>query len=152
MRVLKTWALVSVLLLVAAAAWRWRHADFVRELTHGRPKSAIDIPFDNGTVRQYEKASPDTRQGAAPEAAPAGVRKCRRSAEIVYTGAACPAGARELPMQGGTLSVVSGQGAAATRPRQAGEPGERRSTLLEVLDRSGEIDLAHRRVERATSP
>ena len=152
MRVLKTWALVAALLLVVAAGWRYRHAGFIRELTHGQPKATVEIPFDNGTVRQYDRARPDARQGAAAQAAPAGVRKCRRGAEIIYTGGACPAGARELPMQGGTLSVVAGQHAPTTQPQRGGESAQRRSTLHDVLDRSGEIDLTQRRIERATGP
>lgn len=149
MRRVKTWALVVALLLAAAVAWRYRNADFIRELTHGRPQAAVQIPFDNGTVRQYEKARPDARPGAA---GPGGVRKCRRGAEIVYTGVECPAGARELPMQGGTLSVVAGQQAPATPSQRGGGPGERRSTLHDVLDRSGDIDITNRRIERATNP
>ena len=67
-------------------------------------------------------------------------------------GSECPPGMRELPMQGGTLSVVAGQHAPTTQPQRGGESAQRRSTLHDVLDRSGEIDLTQRRIERATGP
>ncbi len=140
-----SWVMLAA--IVAAVGWRYRDADWVRGWARSGPAEPVRIHFDNGTVREYLPAStPD----AAPLAGPAGVRKCRRGSEISYVSGTCPAGSKEQPIAGGTVSVVPGAG--APKPPPAVAAGPRRSTLYDALDPSGEPNLRERAMERAIDP
>lgn len=71
---LKSIALVSLVALAAAIGWRLNNTGFFAGLLHNPGPRAVNIPFDNGTVRQYDDAASAVVRLAkptAPAAAPA---------------------------------------------------------------------------------
>lgn len=146
---LKKLALVALLLLAAAVGWRLVNSGLIKDWLATRSDRPLNIPFDNGTVRQYEAASQPAAQAAKPAVVPGGIRKCRHRGEITYTNGACPPGAVEQGLAGGTVSVVSGQGQPKPAPTQA--PAPKRASLNDVLDRSEEMSLRDKRIEQAVN-
>lgn len=112
-------AILVVLLLLAASAWRYRDAPFWREWVGSArpaPGSPARIEFENGSNRD---ATGVTR--VVPRQA-AGPRKCRQGERVVYTDGACPPGTKEIEIAQGTLNVVSMPRAASAAPAPASAP------------------------------
>jgi hypothetical protein len=108
----------AVVAVVVAAGWRYRQAEWVSELLSPKDTRPARIQFDNGTVRAIAlpASGPD---GQTPLQLPAAkMHKCLKGGQITYTGDPCPAGAKELAMGQGSLSILP----AAKPPAKANGP------------------------------
>lgn len=115
-----------LVLLALAAAWRWRHSEFMRGLSGGAPaKPPAAFKFDNGSVRDATAASSPAPVAAITDVPIGGVRKCKKGKEVVYTDGDCPKGTQEHAIKQGTVTVVPAQ-AAAPKPPVGAEPGQAR--------------------------
>jgi hypothetical protein len=123
--------LVLVLALLAGAAWYYRDTEPLAHWLHAAPSMPLDI---------------GTPQATAPSAAPAGLRKCRNGAKIVYTSDTCPPGSVEQAIGGGAVTVVPGQRPAP--PPAQSNPADPASTLRDALVKPQQSDLREKRMEQ----
>jgi hypothetical protein len=134
-------ALGLSLVFLLALGWRYRHAEALQGLLAPPSAKPLAIPFDNGTVRQYQAASAPVAVEAT--ARPLGsVRKCRKGTEISYTNSLCPPGAKELELSNGTLNVLNSAPAGSRPTGPAPAP----------VAAPAEPTLAQRRIERLVNP
>ncbi len=141
---LKNVSIGAAVLLLASIGWRYRNAPVITAWMSPDPPAAAKIEFDNGTVRDYSAASQPGQGNDSRNLGSGGVRKCKKGAEIIYTNEACPQGAKEHQMTGGTISVVPGHGQpkpATPSPMDA----PRRATVYDAMDAS---EAPPRRQER----
>jgi hypothetical protein len=134
--VLKRIFLGALVAVLVAAAWRYRHADWVTQLLSPKDTRPARIQFDNGTVRAMAlpASGPD---GQTPLQLPAAaMRKCLKAGRITYTNEPCPAGAKELAMGQGSLSVLPSQKPpSATEANQRLGLGDAQSLKDKQMDR-----------------
>lgn len=106
---MKTIALGVGALLLLSTSWKYKDADVVQDFLHSnRAQAHPPIAFDND--RQGDLSEPSTSpQPAGTRTGPTGVRKCRQGEKIVYTDGDCPAGSREVTVNGGAVTVVPAQ-------------------------------------------
>lgn len=100
------------------------------------------------SVRAPDRAAAPTQAQQAPAgriSGVAGVRKCVRGGEVVYTSESCPPGHAEQTMQRGTVNVVT----ATPLPRPAAS-AERTGTIRDLAVTPGEPTLMDKHIERAT--
>ena len=113
-KLLLTLLLVAIL---AGAAWYYR---------------------DNPDLRRWlgqQQAATDTQvKGATPDAAAAGLRKCRGGGKVVYTDGDCPKGSAEQPIKGSVTVVPSQPGSAAKPAPGAPDPAATRAHDLLLPD------------------
>lgn len=126
--------------LLAAVAWQYRHADFLRAQPQARPAA---VKFDNGSVRDDASLLPAPPASGPRAVALGSTRKCQGPYSTVYTDNVCPPGTREKPMGSGTVTVVESRSAAKAQP---GPPV--RPALRELVDRPDEQGLADKRMQR----
>ena len=141
---LKNISIGAAVLLMASIGWRYRNAPVITAWLSPDQPAAARIEFDNGTVRDYSAASQPSQGNDSRNLGPGGVRKCKKGAEIIYTNEACPHGAKEHQMTGGTISVVPGD--TTPKPIQAPMDPPRRATVYDAMDASE--GAAPRRQER----
>jgi hypothetical protein len=143
---------ISMLVALLGATIAWRYYPLVHgALTSPRPTAPKPIVFDNGTVRRYV-APP--MPGSAPLVTtmpPGALRKCIKGKQKIYTDMPCPPGHQELGVSSDRLTVLPSQdsGRSAAKSDAAAPPAERRSTLRDALDVSGNDQNRQRIVDRA---
>ena len=131
--------------LLAAVGWQYRNAEFLREWL--RPQAPpVTVKFDNGSVRDEAVMLPAAPTGSLRPAALGTPRKCQGPHSTFYTDGVCPPGTREKVIASGTVTVVEARGAEKARAASAAPAGG--SVLRNVIDRSGENDLAEKRMQR----
>jgi hypothetical protein len=96
----KSLLLLLVLLLAGLAAWLMREPGSLARLTE-RAKQSVAPALTSAT--SATSATPST---SSQSASPAGLRKCKRGSEVLYTNDKCPAGSQEDLVKGGSLSVL----------------------------------------------
>lgn len=133
--------------VLLALGWRQLDTEAVQGLLRGRA-----APLAPPATERADDAVRPPERAAAPQDAPAGrisgvagVRKCVRGGEVVYTSESCPPGHREQGMQRGTLNVVT----ATPVPKPAAS-AERTGTLRDLAISPGEPTLMDKHIERAT--
>jgi hypothetical protein len=115
---LRTGVAVTVLALLAAAAWNQRDG----------------VPW-RGVIAPLQRALTD-QPVEHPSAAVGGVRRCALDTGIVYTDGDCPKGSRQQPLASGSLTVVPAQ--AAPRPA---DPAASAATVRDLALKPGEPTL-----------
>jgi len=135
---LKRLAIAVLAVFVLAIGWRLARSDWARSLAQPASKPAVEIKFDNGTVRQYDSAASVAERSRGQPKPLGTLRRCQRGTEVSYTDSFCPPGTRELAVGRGTVNVV-GAAAPAAKPASAMP----QPTLRELA--------VERAVERATS-
>ncbi|WP_146219436.1 hypothetical protein [Sphaerotilus hippei] len=148
---LKRLFLGSLLLILLAAGWRHRHAQWVQALLSPKDTRAVQIPFDNGSVRDVGPGPAPRPPARLSDVPIGGVRKCQKGGEVIYTDRACPRGGQEQPIRQGTVNVVAGQPRPAAESGQAAGPQPLIASPLIAphLDGPG---LRGRQIERAVAP
>ncbi len=99
---LRRLAIVVVVLVLGALAWRYRDS-FLGGDSASSTRPAASSPafkFDNGTNRDVTGTTV-----VVPRAA-AGPRRCQRGESVIYTDGTCPPGTKEIALVKGTLNVV----------------------------------------------
>ncbi|HEY4374408.1 MAG TPA: hypothetical protein VGN52_20975 [Burkholderiales bacterium] len=84
---------------------------------------------------------------------PAGVRKCKRGAEVLYTSGDCPAGSSEQSIERGAVNVLPAPGGNAQNAgASGGASGSETATdkLGEAMGRDRARETRERGVDRAT--
>lgn len=138
---LQKMVLGALCVVLLAVGWSFRRAAWLQELLHPEPVKPLNIPFDNGSVR--DKNPPAAPTGAAlPTQKPPGVlRKCVGREGVIYSDNVCPPGSKEASMGQGTLNVVNPVRPAA-RPASApvapveAEPTLRERRIQQILDKN----------------
>jgi len=135
--------------LVLAIGWRWR--DTAGALLAPPAPPPAPIKFDNGSIRDAQRASaPDTGAPVAV-ALPGGMRKCVRGTTVLYTDKTCPPGSREQAVRADNVSVLPGTRPAVTRPAGAEAP-PRKPLLRELAGPDDSAALREQAIDRATRP
>ena len=113
-------------LIIGAVAWALIDPPLARRLTGGWwPADAAPKPMPSGA---------------------AGIRKCLRGSEVLYTQGACPPGSREAALTQGSITVVPP--IKATPQAAAPEAGASRPNVRTLLRPPGEPDLRERQMDR----
>jgi hypothetical protein len=140
--------IVWFFVLAFGSVLAWRAYPKLATGSETRPAPSKPFVFDNGTVREY-LPPPEPGSAAALSSLPHGVmRKCVKGTKKIYTDVTCPPGHQELAVATDRVTVLPGP----DKPARAAEPGappERRSTLRDALDMSGDDQLRQRIVDRA---
>jgi hypothetical protein len=140
---MKKLLLVLIALILVPVAWRLRHHESVQALVRPAPPPPPPIQFDNGSVRDSTQT---VRVPAADLPTPDGKpRRCQRGTEVIYTQTACPAGAREVAMDKGTVNVV-----AAETPRKPPQGPQLPPLPSARAPADGKPSLQDQMMERAT--
>lgn len=100
----KTVATGMAVLLLLSMGWRHKDAKWVQHLLPSNPNQTHPvIVFDNDVPSASRSQTP-------PSVSPrvAGVHKCRRGEQVIYTDGECPTGSREFAVNGGAVTVIPG--------------------------------------------
>jgi hypothetical protein len=143
---------VIVGLLVAVigkVAWSHRDDDWIRKFLRTDGPAKIDIRFDNGSVRDAAVilGQPlSTSSSRAVENTPGKMKKCLRDREVLYTDQTCPAGTTVAAVNGGNVTVLG-----ANKPKNEAQTTsqDRRTSLRDALDLSGNENIREKMMERA---
>jgi uncharacterized iron-regulated membrane protein len=132
MQMLKTRVgLVLVVVLLLALAWSWEELPQLKQWVQ-RGQAALPARLGNN----------DTL--TTLPAAPAGVHKCLRGGQVVYSDAPCPRGQQEQVIRQGSVTVVKLPAPAAS------EAASGPSTVRSLLGKPDEATLLDKQIERAT--
>jgi hypothetical protein len=77
-------------------------------------------------------------------------RKCKTATAVIYTDGACPAGSREMALEGGTVTVVPAQAPPAAAAAEApAAPASARSLLKELSGPQDSAAIKAKMIEQA---
>jgi hypothetical protein len=143
---------ISMFVVLLGATIAWRYYPLLQGALASRPPTATKpIVFDNGTVRQYLPPPEPSSVPLVTSMPPGALRKCVKGKQKIYTDMPCPPGHQELVVSSDRLTVLPSQGSGQgpAKADAASPPGERRATLRDALDTSGNDQNRQRIVDRA---
>jgi hypothetical protein len=138
-----------VVVVIGRMAWSHRNEDWIRNFLRPDGTAKIDIRFHNGSVLDGAVILSQPRSSARTfevENTPGKMKKCTRGREVVYTDQLCPAGAEVAAVNGGNVTVLDANKPKTEAPTTS---QDRRTSLRDALDLSGNENIREKMVERA---
>lgn len=131
------WIGTFLLLLIAGAIWLMRDQEPVKSLLPAELRPAPPAPLPS-------TAKP---RSTAP---PAGVHKCVRNGEVLYTSEPCAPGSAEKAIDRGAVNVLPAPGDAAqpAKPANASQKGP--DKLNEMMGKKEAAEARDQRVDKLT--
>ena len=141
---MKISSLLILVVILAGSAWTLRDSEFAQRLMAEVPRS-LPFRFD----RDARVTAPADGSNKLGNSISAGLRKCKRGAEVLYTNAngPCPAGTTEEMMSGGTVTSVA-MPKPVILPTPKDEAPKNPPTVKDLLAPGEDINLTERRMEQ----
>ena len=134
--------------IVASVAWRYRNAQWIKQLLLVEGPAQVNIKFDNGSVRDV-KPPPNavtTSTNKNDQNAVGKLKKCVRKYEVIYTDQPCPVDAKLAPIKGGTVTEIKG---TTPQTESANVAPQGPKALRDALDISGNNNIREQMMERS---